>query len=68
MTGRLTLLVGSPRIAPGLFTRTAWQALDAADAVLARDDVGAARRRRVRGGYAGGVTSASSPRLRWPAR
>ncbi|WP_157606349.1 MazG family protein [Phycicoccus sp. Soil802] len=37
MTGRLTLLVGSPRIAPGLFTRTAWQALDAADAVLARD-------------------------------
>ncbi|WP_157581727.1 MazG family protein [Phycicoccus sp. Soil803] len=37
MTGRLTLLVGSPRIAPGLFTRTAWQTLDAADAVLARD-------------------------------
>ncbi len=38
MTGRLTLLVGSPRIAPGLFTRAAWQALDAADAILARDD------------------------------
>ncbi|GAA2164262.1 MazG family protein [Pedococcus bigeumensis] len=37
MTGRLTLLVGSPRIAPGLFTRTAWQTLDAADAILARD-------------------------------
>ena len=37
MTGRLTLLVGSPRIAPGLFTRTAWQTLDGADAVLARD-------------------------------
>lgn len=37
MTGRLTLLVGSPRIAPGLFTRTAWQTLEAADAVLARD-------------------------------
>lgn len=37
MTGRLTLLVGSPRIAPGLFTRAAWQTLDAADAVLARD-------------------------------
>jgi XTP/dITP diphosphohydrolase len=35
--GRLTLLVGSPRIAPGLFTRSAWQALDAADAILARD-------------------------------
>ncbi|SDP37636.1 XTP/dITP diphosphohydrolase [Pedococcus dokdonensis] len=38
MAGRLTLLVGSPRIAPGLFTRAAWQALDEADAVLARDD------------------------------
>ena len=38
MTGRLTLLVGSPRIAPGLFTRAAWQALDAADVVLARDE------------------------------
>lgn len=37
MAGRLTLLVGSPRIAPGLFTRAAWQALDEADAVLARD-------------------------------
>ena len=38
MTGRLTLLVGSPRIAPGLFTRAAWLALDAADVILARDD------------------------------
>ena len=38
MTGRLTLLVGSPRIAPGLFTRTAWQTLESADAVLARDE------------------------------
>jgi XTP/dITP diphosphohydrolase len=37
VTGRLTLLVGSPRIAPGLFTRTAWQTLDTADTVLARD-------------------------------
>ncbi len=37
MTGRLTLLVGTPRIAPGLFTRAAWQALDAAEQVLARD-------------------------------
>ena len=37
MAGRLTLLVGSPRVAPGLLTRAAWQALDAADAVLARD-------------------------------
>jgi len=34
---RLTLLVGSPRIAPGLLTRAAWQALDAAQTVLARD-------------------------------
>ncbi|NYG07400.1 XTP/dITP diphosphohydrolase [Phycicoccus badiiscoriae] len=38
MPGRLTLLVGSPRIAPGLFTRAAWQALDAAGVVLARDE------------------------------
>ncbi len=38
MPGRLTLLVGSPRIAPGLFTRVAWQALDAASVVLARDE------------------------------
>ena len=38
MPGRLTLLVGSPRIAPGLFTRVAWQALDAAAVVLARDE------------------------------
>ena len=38
MAGRLTLLVGSPRIAPGLLTRAAWQALDAAaSVVLARD-------------------------------
>ena len=27
----LTLLVTSPRVAPGLLTRTAWQALDGAD-------------------------------------
>jgi XTP/dITP diphosphohydrolase len=33
----LTLLVGSPRVAPGLFTRAAWRALDDAEAVLARD-------------------------------
>jgi XTP/dITP diphosphohydrolase len=37
VTGRLTLLVGSPRIAAGLFTRTAWQTLEAADSILARD-------------------------------
>ena len=37
MPGRLSLLVGSPRIAPGLFTRVAWQTLDAATMVLARD-------------------------------
>lgn len=35
--GRLTILVASPRVAPGLLTRAAWQALDAAGAVLARD-------------------------------
>lgn len=39
MPGRLTLLVGTPRIAPGLFTRAAWQTLESADAVLARDAV-----------------------------
>ena len=37
MPGRLTLLVGSPRVAPGLLTRSAWQALEAAVAVLAGD-------------------------------
>ncbi|WP_406832152.1 MazG family protein [Pedococcus sp. KACC 23699] len=38
MPGRLTLLVGSPRIAPGLFTRVAWQTLDVATVILARDE------------------------------
>jgi XTP/dITP diphosphohydrolase len=37
VAGRLTLLVASPRVAPGLLTRAAWRALDGADAVLARD-------------------------------
>jgi XTP/dITP diphosphohydrolase len=35
--GRLTLLVASPRVAPGLLSRAAWQALDAAGSVLGRD-------------------------------
>ena len=38
MTGRLSLLAASPRIAPGLLTRAAWQVLEQADAVLARDE------------------------------
>lgn len=33
----LTLLLTSPRVAPGLLTRDAWHSLDAADAVLAAD-------------------------------
>ena len=37
MTGRLTLLLTSPRIASGLLTREAWQALDAADVILGVD-------------------------------
>ena len=37
MGGRLSLLVGSPRIAPGLLSRAAWRALESADAVVARD-------------------------------
>ena len=37
MPGRLTLLIGSPRIAPGLLTRAAWRTLEDADALLARD-------------------------------
>ena len=37
VAGRLVLVTGSPRIAPGLFTRSAWQALEAAGSVLARD-------------------------------
>jgi XTP/dITP diphosphohydrolase len=36
--GRLTLLVGSPRVAPGLLSRAAWQALEGAASVLARDE------------------------------
>ena len=37
MTGRLTLLLTSPRVASGLLTREAWRALDAADVVLGVD-------------------------------
>lgn len=37
VAGRLVLLTGSPRIAPGLFSRSAWQALETAGSVLARD-------------------------------
>jgi XTP/dITP diphosphohydrolase len=36
VAGRLVLLTGSPRIAPGLLTRSAWQCLEGASAVLAR--------------------------------
>lgn len=35
MIGRLTLLITSPRVAPGLLSRAAWQALDAADVLCA---------------------------------
>jgi XTP/dITP diphosphohydrolase len=38
VSGRLVLLLTSPRVAPGLLTREAWQALEAADVVLGRDD------------------------------
>ena len=38
MTGRLTLLLSSPRVVPGVLTREAWRALDGADAVLGRTD------------------------------
>ena len=37
MTGRLTLLLTSPRVASGLLTREAWRALDTADIVLGAD-------------------------------
>lgn len=37
MPGRLALLSSSPRTAPGLLTRSAWQCLDDAAQVLARD-------------------------------
>ena len=33
----MTLLLTTPRVAPGLLSRQAWQALEAADVVLARD-------------------------------
>jgi XTP/dITP diphosphohydrolase len=38
MARRLTLLLSTPRIAPGLFTRAAWTALAGAAHVLARDE------------------------------
>ncbi|HET7475484.1 MAG TPA: MazG family protein [Dermatophilaceae bacterium] len=37
MTGRLTLLLTTPRVAPGLLSRQAWHALEAATCVLAAD-------------------------------
>ena len=36
-TGSLVLLLTSPRVAPGLLTRAAWQVLEAADAVCCAD-------------------------------
>jgi XTP/dITP diphosphohydrolase len=38
MSRRLTLLLSTPRIAPGLFTRAAWTALAGAAHVLTRDE------------------------------
>jgi XTP/dITP diphosphohydrolase len=38
VTGRLYLLLTSPRVAAGLLTREAWQALESADVVVGRDD------------------------------
>ena len=38
MAHRLTLLLSTPRIAPGLLSRDAWQALGGAGQVLARDE------------------------------
>ncbi len=38
MTHRLTLLLSTPRIAPGLFTRDAWTALSSAAHVFTRDE------------------------------
>ena len=35
--GRLTLLLSSPRVPPGLLTRDAWQAMENADALLCAD-------------------------------
>ena len=37
MTGRLVLLLTSPRVASGLLSREAWQALEAADVVLGHE-------------------------------
>ncbi len=38
MSGRLALLSTTNRVAPGLLTKSAWQALDAADLIAARAD------------------------------
>ena len=35
--GRLSLLVTSPRVAPGLLSRSAWYAVESASARLCRD-------------------------------
>ena len=37
MTGRLYLLLTSPRVGTGLLTREAWQVLDSADVVLGHE-------------------------------
>ena len=37
VTGRLTFLLTSPRVAPGLLSKDAWAAVAAADAVYAGD-------------------------------
>lgn len=37
MTGRIVVLLTSPRVAPGLLSRSGWQALETADQVFAAD-------------------------------
>jgi XTP/dITP diphosphohydrolase len=38
VAGRLSFVIGSPRVAPGLLSRAAWQALESATVLLARDE------------------------------
>lgn len=59
--GRLTLLLTSPRLAPGLLSRSAWEAVGAAEQVLARDPDDAQPRALGDEGIAVGVLAADHP-------
>lgn len=61
--GRLTLLLTSPRLAPGLLSRSAWQAVEAADTLLARDPADPQPLALADEGFAVGAVAAGHPAL-----